>query len=148
MAKLTTEGFEDELEALGKLDEAIKGQATADILNAGADVMIDQWKVTIRARGHVSTRAGSHMVDAVDKTKVQFDKNGNPYIAIYPMGMDGHRVRQSSKAYILHYGRQANRNGKGAIKGDKFVDQAERDGENAVHDAMQKALDTYSRGET
>lgn len=93
------------------------------------------------------------MAETVDYDLVTYYANDG--VVIYPMGKSSHlryrRKRLSKKnpakisfagiAYILHYGRGANANGKGAIQGDKFVDIVEKNAYDSAISAAQKKLD-------
>ena len=58
-------------------------------------------------------------------------KNGMRCAEIYPLGKDSHGVRNAEKAFILHYGRSN-------MKGDHFVDNAERIAEQNAVPVMQE----------
>lgn len=138
MAKITSSGIElleDELEAMH--GETLT-RCMRDMLNAGADVLVENWRQSIQAHGHVKTGA---MLNAVGKTDIQVDPDGMS-ISVYPQGTDSHRVTNAQKAFILHYGRK----GKKEIKGDKFVTEAEKAAQRKVEEAMQAVMDRYISG--
>jgi hypothetical protein len=104
-------------------------------------VLEDAWRGEIEAKHHVTYA----MRDGVSMTDVTSGKDGLE-ISVYPHGTDTHRITNAQKAYILHYGRNQTKKGTKAIKGDKFVTEAEKTAKPQVYDAMQKALNEYIAG--
>ena len=140
--KMSTEGIEDFENKLKRIERGLRGQAIAAALNAGADVLVKGWQDEIDG-AHPGTGA---MKGAVSKTPVRFDSDGGS-IEVYPMGTDRkHKITHAQKAYILHYGRNPNKAGKKAIKGDKFVTKAERTVRAEAEAAMRKAFNEFVDG--
>ncbi len=142
MAKISSEGIEIVERELQNIDKNLRSTCMREMLEAGADVLVESWRNSIQAHGHVRTGT---MMNNVGKTEVQMEPDGMS-IAVYPQGTDSHRVTNAQKAYILHYGRQANKNGRKEIKGDKFVTEAEQNAKRKVDAAMQAILDRYVSG--
>lgn len=142
MAKLKVTGL-DELEAKLKAIEAgLRTEAETRMLKAGAQALVDEWGGTIEEHHHVKSH---EMLRSVGMTDVHQGKDGLE-ISVYPMGTDSHRITNAQKAFILHHGRRPNKNGRGEIKGDKFVTAAERKAKPKVYEAMQNALNEYING--
>lgn len=127
---------------LQNITRSLRGQIMRDMISAGADVLVDEWRKEIQARGHVVTGA---MMNNVGKTDIRTEPDGMS-VEVYPQGTDSHRITNAQKAYILHYGRHANKNGNKAIKGDRFVTAAESAAKEKVEAAMQAVLDKYTSG--
>ena len=142
MARLTTDGLREAEQELQKLARDLRGRCMRDMLNAGADVLVDAWKASILAKRHVRTHA---MYDNVSKTDIRIDTDGMS-IEVYPQGTDSHRITNAQKAFILNSGRQPNKRGKKGIKGDHFVTDAENAARDKVTAAMQAVLDRYVSG--
>jgi hypothetical protein len=141
MAKLTVKGFDELEKRLQNIEHGLRGEAMVNMLYAGAAVLEDAW------RGEIATRhrLTGEMEKSVGRSPVNVGPDGLE-ISVYPMGTDNHRITNAQKAYILHYGRQATHKGTKAIKGDKFVTEAEKKAKPKVYEAMQQALNDYISG--
>lgn len=142
MARLITEGIKEMEDRLKNLEKSLQARIMPEMINAGADALIESWKDTIQEKGHVRTGA---MLESVGKTAPMMSVDGID-IDVYPQGTDSHRITNAQKAFIIHYGREANRNGKKKITGDKFVTLAENRAREKVNAAMQAVLDKYVSG--
>ena len=129
-------------EKLVRLERDLKRRCIYDMMNAGADVLIESWKNVIQEKRHVRSEA---MYRSVAKTDVMEEVDGAS-IEVYPMGTDKHRINNAQKAFILHYGREAKKNGRKGIKGDKFVNTAEKRSKERVAAVMQEVLNRYISG--
>lgn len=130
MATLETDGIKklvDELKSAGDDVEELAGE----MLEAGAEATVREWKEGIETAGHVDTGA---MRDAVKATgrKSKLER------VIYPTGKDEKGVRNAEKAFVLHYGTSGK-------LGDRFVDKIEEEAAVTSQLAMQKVLDDYLR---
>lgn len=122
------------------------GAMTSAMLQKGADVLKEEWKEEIAARGHVKT---GDMISSVEKTtpKTGTDEKS---ISVYPQGVGRNGTRNAEKAFLLHYGwktgggRKAKRR-KGASKGDHFVDAIKEKAEPKVVAAMEAVMDSYTK---
>ena len=139
MAKFTTDGLEDLMGKMRRMEAGLRGECLRSILNAGGTIIRDSWKGKIQEYHHVRTGAMLENVGITDMTV----NGGTAYVEIYPFGTDSHRITNAQKAYILDRGRRPNKNGRGAIQGDKFVRAAEREAKNKAFEAMQQALNEY-----
>lgn len=142
MAKMVIIGIDEMEKKLEGISKGLRAEAIPKMLNAGAEVLERKWKDQIQEKGHVRTGA---MMEHVSRTAVKIEPDGAS-IEVYPMGTDSHRINNAQKAFILHYGRNPNRRGRKAIKGDKFVNAAEKAAKPEVDAAMQKALDEFIAG--
>lgn len=111
MASIDTVGLDELVNQMRRLGQNVE-PVENEMLDAGADIIRDQWKATATQYGHVDTGA---MVDSVVPV------NGNAralYRDIYPQGTDAKGVRNAEKAFILHYGKHN-------MPGTYWVDDAE-----------------------
>ena len=128
MAFVSCSGLNDfihNLESLGESTEDI----VHDMLEAGGEVAVSEWKEGIERHGHVDTGA---MRDAVKNTVS--DKNSSA--EIYPKGKDKKGVRNAEKAFIIHYGKNGD--------GDRFVDDIEEKAKPKIHEAMEEIMNEYT----
>lgn len=142
MPKLSTDGIEDLENQLKRIETGLRGRAVQTALKAGGEVLVRAWQSEIET-SHPGTAT---MRDSVQMTEVRAEADGAS-IEVYPMGTDKrHRINNAQKAYILHYGRNQNKRGRKAIKGDKFVNKAERAAKDEAIAAMQTALNDFIAG--
>lgn len=143
MATITTTGFSNLLKDLEGLGEDVDAMA-ADMLDAGSDVAVEEWKKGIQneehkivakdgkgfvnKRGYVDT---GDMVNSVGRTL----KKGRT-AEIYPQGKDRKGVRNAEKAFILHYGTSS-------FQGSRFVDGIEDKSAPEIAVAMGHVMDEY-----
>ena len=121
MALFNGEGFDELLADLKKNGDLID-DAAPEMLQAGAAVVADAWRDAIKTHDLIDT---GDMLDSVGPTDA-INTSTEKKIAVYPQGRDRKGIRNAEKAFILHYGRSN-------MKGDHFVDEADRlSEENAV----------------
>lgn len=139
MAKQLVISSADELaKQIRQLATDLREKVMAEALNAGADVLVELWKDKIEEKYHVVT---GDMLDSVNKTAPKLSAT-SATIEVYPMGTDSHRVRNSTKAAVINYGRE----GRGRIVGDHFVDEIDAEAEQKCNAAMQAVVDRYTSG--
>ena len=124
MALFNGEGFDELLESL-KRDSDLLDTAAPDVLQAGAEIVAQEWRNTIQAHGLIDT---GDMLESVAPSQAVVNANEKK-IAVYPQGRDRKGVRNAEKAFINHYG--ASRR-----KATHFVDDAETKAEGPAIDAM------------
>ena len=107
------------------------GQLASDMLDAGADAVVQEWKDGIEEAGHVDTGAMRDSVKATGK-KNKLER------VISPTGSDKKGTRNAEKAYVLNYG-------KSTSAGDRFVDKIEEKAAATSQLEMQHVLDEYLR---
>ena len=130
MARMTFSGIDEIQEALFRESERLERKAT-EMLGEAGKVVTKAWQDVITEHGHVETGA---MRDSVRASAVK--KSGEAYTSsIYPHGVDGHKVRNAEKAFILHYGTSKRR-------GDHFVDEAEARSQEAAEAAMARVWES------
>ena len=137
MAKCYTSGIDElaaELKKLGQLDN---DKLVGEMLEAGADVVIDEWKEGIKkAVKNKRGRSTGELLESVT-TKKGIQKLGDASCkTIYPAGKDSKGVRNAEKAFILHYGKS----GQAATL---FVDDVEAAAEDNAVDAMEQVFNDY-----
>ena len=132
---------DDFIDKLKSIPERFENEAAGVILRAGAEVVVSSWKSSIEAHGHVRSHS---MLENVDMTEVKRDST-NSVIDVFPMGEDARGVRNAMKAYVINYGMKKAKSETANKTGDKFVREAERNAEQKVHEAQQRALDEFLR---
>lgn len=121
--------FKDITQKLEELGEDAGKKLRSEMLDTGAEIMVEEWKGAIERHEHIDTEA---MRDSVAPR----GSKAKSIREIYPQGTDKKGVRNAEKAYIAHYGKS------GQI-GTRFVDEAEENGEARCVEAMQNKLDDY-----
>lgn len=130
MARMNSSGTAElasDLRQLGN-DMASVGE---EMLDAGAAVIVEEWKDGITEAGHVET---GEMRDSVRAARKRKKRSRD----IYPKGKDSKGIRNAEKAYILHYG-------KSSKPGDRFVDRIEEKAEPRAVAKMQSILNAHLR---
>jgi len=114
---------------LYNLAKSVDGELVQDMLDAGAEVAVDEWKKAITDAGHIET-GSMH-----DSVAAKLPKNKNLLAReIYPQGKDKNGVRNAHKAYILNYGTSK-------IAGDDFISKIYEDMDSKVYEAEMKVYD-------
>ena len=127
MAYLKWSGLDETYREMARMQETA-GETAQRMLEAGSRECILAWQTAIGMFGHgqpgESGRSTGEMQRAVGVKFVT--KKGRRSAEIYPLGKNSRGVRYAEIAFILHYGRSN-------MKGDRFVDEADRIAEeNAV----------------
>lgn len=129
---LTWSGLDEVYREMQQEGETV-GETAKKMLEAGGKECVKAWKIAIGMHGHsgegISGRATGDMINSVGIKFKKIKMNGMRIAEIYPLGKDRHGVRNAEKAFILHYGRSN-------MKGDRFVDDAERIAEEEAVPAM------------
>lgn len=132
MAYLKWKGLDEVYREMQRAGETA-GETAQKMLEAGGQACVKAWKIAIGMAGHagrgISGRATGDMAESVGIRFVK--KKGMRCAEIYPLGKDRHGVRNAEKAFILHYGRSN-------MKGDRFVDEADRLAEEEAVPVMQE----------
>lgn len=124
MALFEGEGFDELIEDLKRNGDMI-AEAAPEMLQAGAEVIVNCWQDAIKAHNLIDTGEMLESVAPSDATITEREKK----VAIYPQGRDHKGVRNAEKAFINHYG--ASRR-----KATHFVDDAETKAEAPAVEAM------------
>jgi len=115
---------------------------THDMISAGANVAVEEWKKGIESTVHTVKKPGGGstsktgyvdtgaMLASVGKTQKK-----STVAEIYPQGKDG-KVRNATKAYVLHYGSSR-------IRGTRFADGIDANTEKGSYVAMRDKLDKF-----
>ena len=132
MAYLTWKGLDEVYREMQRAGETV-GDTAQRMIEAGGQECIKAWKTAIGMYGHgepgESGRSTGEMQRAVGMKFVK--KDGKRCAEIYPLGKNSRGVRYAEIAFILHYGRSN-------MKGDHFVDEAERISEDNAVPVMQE----------
>lgn len=110
--KVETSGIDEVLDAMGRMQQ-LTGDTAKAMLRAGGNVLQREWISEAERLRHVKT---GDMLKSVGQTNPK-DKGGLQ-VDIYPQGKGRKGVRNSVKAFVLHYGRD----GKRPIQADHWVD--------------------------
>ena len=100
MADFNVTGLDDVMKEMMSHQQAAE-EAIPEMLNAGAEILVNAQKGEIKSRKLVDTGA---MLNSVKGDKIKKDKDGNSYIDVYPKGKDRKGVRNAEKAFIAEYG--------------------------------------------
>lgn len=134
MADITFEGMDDlirALDAAGAMDE----DTVKEILNAGADVALEEIRKEIRrSRYKISGYA-----PYVKKGKVSRSKGGDPKISVTVSGTNDHGERRGTVLFVLNYGRRSS-DPHGAIQPGYFWTTATRKAQAQAAKAMEEVL--------
>jgi len=116
---------------LYNLAKSVDGELVQDMLDAGAEVTVDEWKKAITDAGHIET-GSMH-----DSVAAKIPKKNSNAREIYPQGTDKNGVRNAHKAYILNYGTSKTEK----IAGDEFISKIYQELDQKVYDAEMKVYD-------
>lgn len=128
MANFRSEGLDDIIQQMKELGE-LAGETADQMLMAGADKMVSQWKWEIKDARHIDSGA---MINSIthDKRPTKFISRE---ISIYAKGKsDG--VSNAVKAFMTHFGTSK-------TPGSHWVDNAEKHAVNKVTRAMSEIWD-------
>ncbi len=134
MARLEAVGISDFADILKEIGESDNDELIEDMLTAGADIAVDEWKKGIASAVRTDRSTGetaAHVKAAKTKRSA-----GTSEKKIYPQGKDKRGVRYAEKAYILNYGKS----GQAATHS---LENAEKTAEPLITDAMQNVLNEY-----
>lgn len=116
---------------LYNLAKSVDGELIQDMLDAGAEVTVDEWKKAITDAGHIET-GSMH-----DSVAAKIPKKNPNAREVYPQGTDKNGVRNAHKAYILNYGTSKTEK----IAGDEFISKIYQELDQKVYDAEMKVYD-------
>ena len=136
MAKFAVNGIDElaaELMEMGQLDN---GELVSEMLEAGAEVVADEWKKGIRSAVKANGRSTGDMERSVAPAKGIKTVNGVSAKEIYPQGKDSKGVRNAEKAFVLHYG-------KSGQVATRFVDAVEEAAEDKAVEVMEDVFNNY-----
>lgn len=133
--RVETTGIDEVMEHMAKMQQ-LTGETAKAMLNAGGNVFQKWWIVEAMQHGHKSKNGGD-MIKSIGFSKPK-DRGNGLQVDIYPQGKGRTGVRNSVKAFVLHHGRNALRNGKGKIEGDEWVKDVVNDATDESNAAMAK----------
>ena len=131
MARMEFTGTEEMMNELFRESERL-GRKALEMLDAGGERAVKAWQNAIEKAGHAppgkSGKATGDLIRGVRATAPK--KKGERYeCSIYPQGRDRKKQKLQDIAFTLHYGTSK-------IRGDHFVDLAEEEIEQTVHQIM------------
>lgn len=141
MAKFAMNGIDElavELMEMGQLDN---GELVSEMLEAGAEVVAEEWKKGIRSAVKANGRSTGDMERSVAPTKGIKKVGDISTKEIYPQGKDRKGVRNAEKAFILHYG-------KSGQVATRFVDAVEDAAEDKAVEVMEDVFNNYLEKES
>jgi len=130
MASFACEGLDELVNDMRRMGQ-LNGPVVAEMLDAAAEVVREEWVESAKYHGHIDTGA---MVSSID-----FPVKGDAralYRDIYPQGNDAKGVSNATKAFILHYG-------KSSKAGTYWVDEAEMKAGPSAVAACQEIWDRF-----
>lgn len=135
MADFSVSGIDELAAQLKKLGQLGNDALVEEMLEAGAEVVVDEWKKGIKSA--VKTKRSTGELEASVTTVKGIQKiNDASAKTIYPAGKDSKGVRNAEKAFILHYG-------KSGQPATLFVDDVENKAEDKAADAMEKIFNDF-----
>ena len=135
MADFSVNGIDELAAQLKKLGQLGNDALVEEMLEAGAEVVVDEWKKGIKSA--VKTKRSTGELEASVTTVKGIQKiNDASAKTIYPAGKDSKGVRNAEKAFILHYG-------KSGQPATLFVDDVENKAEDKAADAMEKIFNDF-----
>lgn len=135
MAKLEVNGIDELAAQLSQLGQLGNGELVSDMLEAGAEVVTEEWKKGIRSTVKTNRSTGE-MENSVAPAKGIKTVGDVSSKFIYPQGKDSKGVRNAEKAFILHYG-------KSGQTATRFVDAVEDAAEGKAVDVMEEKFNNY-----
>lgn len=137
MADFVMNGIDELAKELKKLGELDNDKLVGDMLESGADAVIEEWKKGIKkVVKSGSKRSTGELVNSVTATKGIKKVDDVSSKTIYPAGKDSKGVRNAEKAFILHYG-------KSGQPPTLFVDDVETAAEDKAAKAMEEVFNDY-----
>lgn len=135
MADFSVSGIDELAAQLKKLGQLGNDALVEEMLEAGAEVVVDEWKKGIKSA--VKTKRSTGDLEASVTTVKGIQKTNDVSAkTIYPAGKDSKGVRNAEKAFILHYG-------KSGQPATLFVDDVENKAEDKAADAMEKIFNDF-----
>ena len=131
MAKFNVTGLELVIKDMHRMGQE-SGAVARQMLEAGAEVVVEAWQNAIQSHGHIDTGA---MYRGVKPSQIK-SAGDSLSLTVYPQGKDGHGARNVEKAFIKHFGRK-NEQGSG------FVTKAEDAAEAPAQAAMEAVWDRF-----
>lgn len=118
---------------LRQMDQALAGDITERMIEAGAAEVKKAWKAVAQEHDYHDTGA---MIRSIDSSAGNKREPNAIYREIYPQGKDDKGMKNAAKAFILHYGTSR-------IKASYWVDEAEQRAEDPCNEAMTRVWDEY-----
>lgn len=135
MAKCSMSGFDELAADLKKLEQLDNDELVGEMLDAGAEIVVREWKNGIQ-KTIKTKRSKGELLESIGTGK-GIEKIGDVSAkTIYPIGKDSKGVRNAEKAFILHYG-------KSGQTPTFFVDDAEAAAEDEAVEAMSDVFNNF-----
>lgn len=139
MAKCSMSGFDELAADLKKLEQLDNDELVGEMLDAGAEIVVREWKNGI-SKIIKTKRSKGELLESIGTGK-GIEKNGDVSAkTIYPIGKDSKGVRNAEKAFILHYG-------KSGQTPTFFVDDVEAAAEDEAVEAMSEVFNDFLKKE-
>ncbi len=135
MAKCSMSGFDELAADLKKLEQLDNDELVGEMLDAGAEIVVREWKNGIQ-KTIKTKRSKGELLESIGTGKGIEKIGGVSAKTIYPIGKDSKGVRNAEKAFILHYG-------KSGQTPTFFVDDAEAAAEDEAVEAMSDVFNNF-----
>ena len=136
MARMELEGMDALVRQMQRMGQQC-GPVAEEMVNAGVQVIQNEWKLSAATHGHIRTGA---MINSTKPGPIQGLGGKAVFRDVYPHGKDGKGVRNAEKAFILQYGRSYGRTNK---PGDYWVEEAEKNAEPAVMETITEIWERF-----
>lgn len=134
MARFEVTGLDDLIERMKQKEVSLRGECADKMLLAGAEVVREAWRASAERHGLRDTGA---MIDSIGYAQSPSTVGDVRSIDIYPQGVDSTGQRNAEKAFIINYRKKPGAKGKG------WVEEADRDCDGTVLDAMERVFDEW-----
>ena len=134
MARFYVNGLDEVIRQMAEMGE-LSGQVADRMLMAGAEQVRLAWQRSAEEHGHRDT---GDMIRSIGYPRAPRDVEGIRAIDIYPLGKDGKGVRNTEKAFILHYGTSR-------MRGSRWVDDADAYAGPLVQAEFERIWDEFLR---
>ncbi len=135
MAKCSMSGFDELAADLKKLEQLDNDELVGEMLDAGAEIVVREWKNGIQ-KTIKTKRSKGELLESIGTGKGIEKIGGVSAKTIYPIGKDSKGVRNAEKAFILHYG-------KSGQTPTFFVDDVEAAAEDEAVEAMSDVFNNF-----
>ncbi len=133
MPSFKVEGLDELIEDIERMEAGLE-PVFEEMLDIGAEEVVNAWKEAITEHGHIDT---GQMLAKVKSAKRKVSGGSDKrYAVIYPRGKDKRGIRHASKAFMRHYGTSKK-------AGTHFVDTAEEKGSKAAFEKVSKRWESF-----
>lgn len=132
MAQFDTTGLDELINQMQRLGQD-EGPVAEEMVNAASDIIVEEWKASCAAHGHIRTGA---MMGAIKPGPGPKRSGGAVFRDIYPKGSDANGTRNAEKAFILNYGCSR-------FPGSYWVEEAEDNASGPAQEACEEIWERF-----